>query len=142
MIAKCCNLLEASSLPGVPILIRSRLIIKKVICLLFTLLLLGLSIKFINYSIRSYYNHEVVTNINVYHLNESQFPAVSFCLQSYENKSDYLEVDDFIVYCRFDGDQCNGSDFEIVHDPSNRKCYRFNSVKNATFNLTSIKNAT
>ena len=47
MIAMCLDLLESTSLPRVPIFIKSKQIITKIVWLVFTLILLGLSIHFI-----------------------------------------------------------------------------------------------
>ena len=85
------DLLESSSLPGVPVLIKSKQLIVKIVWLLGTVIMLGLSIKYIIDSIQSYYNFEVVTSINVFKEKESQFPAVSFYIQYNENSTNLIK---------------------------------------------------
>ena len=142
MIEKCKELLESSSLPGVPILTRSRQVLTRIVWLIFILIFVCLSIKYVIESVQSYYEYELVTNINVYREKESQFPAVSFCMNLIEKGIDIASLNEVIVYCKFDGNQCNATDFEITRDPSGRMCYRFNSGKNAFNQSTLIKNST
>ena len=131
------DLLESSSLPGLPILLKSKHIAVKIVWLLFGLLLSGLSIFYTIKSIQTFYDYEVVTNIDVISEPSSKFPAISFCMMS--NSSDLSDV---IFACYFEETDCNYTDFEMYEFPaSNYICYRFNTGKNAINQSTKIMNS-
>jgi len=101
---------------------------------------IGTLIYFLNKSINSYLNYDVVTNINVYREEAPQFPAVSFCVISEE----LISINESIIDCEFNSQQCNLSEFEIVDytDTTGETCYRFNSKHNAFNQTNSVKNTT
>lgn len=138
MIAKCLDLLESSSVPGVPILFKSKQITTKIVWLLTTLILLAYSIKYVVDSIQSYYNYEKVTSINVYRDFSPQFPAISFCM-NFSNLS-IPNLSDIILFCQYDEIKCNASDFEMYYGLTERACYRFNSGNNKSLIKNSTKN--
>ena len=60
---------------------KSKQKITKIFWLAFTTILVSLSINYVATSVQSYFDYEVITNIETHHTNYSQFPAVSFCVQ-------------------------------------------------------------
>ena len=141
MIAKCFELFESSSLPGVPVLTRSKQTITRIVWLVFTIVLVGLSINYVIQTVQMYYNFEVVTNIKVFSDNAPKFPTISICMQLNDNQTSVPDANDVIVFCSFEGNTCNGTDFEFFQD-SFRISYRFNSGRNAFNRPSPVKNST
>ena len=146
------ELLESSSFPGVPIVIKSKQSIVKLIWLVFILLLLAASIYFVTDSILTFFKYEKITNIDVFSEQTSPFPAISFCMFfKYSNQSNISNSENFIFENSFfESTILNATDFEVVHFPirinselsSDFTCFRFNSGKNALNQSTALRNAT
>ena len=142
MKSQLLDLLESSSLPGVPILIKSKQLIVKIVWLLFILLFTALSIYYVIESIHTYYNFDVVTNIHVISEQALPFPAVSFCM-IFNRSNTKPTISDVIKFSSFEKKEFHSSDFEIFFfpDPFNLTCFRFNSGKNVFNQSTSVINS-
>jgi len=135
------ELLESSSLPGLSILIKSKQIIVKIVWFIFIVFLMSLSIKCVIETIKTYYEYQVVTNINVISEQTLPFPTVSFCMNS-KIKPNISNLNNVLLSCNFEQSTCNSSDFEIQYypDKSFSMCLRFNSGKNFFNESTTIRN--
>jgi hypothetical protein len=131
---KLKNLLELSSLPGVPTLIKVKHKTISLIWLIFIIFLSVLTIILILIEIKSYFDYKIITNIDVIREDESQFPTVSFCFRyinnNTTNSNDKFELKNILTNCQFNLNQCNWTDFEVYSLTFNNvteKCFRFNS---------------
>lgn len=138
------DLLDSSSLPGIPILLKCKKLISKFVWFLGLILLLSLSVKYIIDTLQTYYNYELVTNIFTYNERSSPFPAISFCFK-YDNSKNIPHVDDVVISCFFELNPCYSRDFEVFQDVNSVICYRFNSFneksKRRNAHLTSMQNS-
>ena len=124
------KLLEATSLPGIPLLIRTKYKSSKTVWFISSLVLVALSIKNVADSFTEYYSYEVVTNTDIFRESKSQFPAVSFCLPVKTNTSaDTPLLKEALINCKFDQNNCAWQDFESIDIGFGIVCYRFNSGK-------------
>ncbi len=140
MNSKLFDLLESTSLPGLPLLFKIKQLIVKIFWLLSLILLMGLSIRYVTESIQSYFDYEVITNIKVIRELTPQFPAISFCVNfTQRSNSTISDLKEFIINCTFEQNPFNSTDFEIYKDPFQSTCFRFNSGKNAYNQTTPIK---
>ncbi len=94
------ELLESSSLPGLSILIKSKQIIVKIVWFIFIVFLMSLSIKCVIETIKTYYEYQVVTNINVISEQTLPFPTVSFCMNS-KIKPNISNLNNVLLSCNF-----------------------------------------
>ena len=97
---KLKNLLEATSLPGLPLLLKSKSLIVKLIWLLFISLFGTGCIYFARKSLLDYFSYNTVTNMNIIKQNETQFPTVSFCIYQSNLIEENILLNDFIISCK------------------------------------------
>lgn len=139
------NPIEMLSWPGVSILIRSKHLAAKLVWLVCILTSIGTGVFILKKNFESYLKYEVITNTNVIREEASQFPAISFCMLF--NVSKLLPNASSILYsCFFETKNCSWNDFEIYNtnfgSQYNFVCYRFNSGKNISNEITDIRNST
>ena len=130
---KLKDLLESSSLPGVPIIIKSNHKIVTFIWFISLFSLITLSTYYISESINEYLSYKVITNIDLINESQSKFPMISFCINNNNIESNLLE--NIMFYCYFDTIKCNWTDFEVYTSQRSEICYQFNTGKNV-FNVT------
>jgi len=145
---KLKNLLELSSLPGVPTLLKAKYKLVSFIWLISIIFLSVSTIFLIITEIKSYFDYKIITNIDVIREDESQFPTVSFCLRYTNNNNNSInqfELKNILTNCQFNLIQCNWTDFEVYSLTFNNvteKCFRFNSgydyFKNTTKSIQTI----
>ena len=116
-----------SSGHGLPNFIRAeRRSIKFLWLVAFMLVISGFGY-FINKSFNDYYSYKVITNINIYNDKHMNFPSVTIC-----NKNPgSLKIEKLLYYCKFNGHDCDASDFKTVElfDDINlgiKECVTFN----------------
>ena len=145
---KLKELFEASSLPGVPILVTTKYNQVKIIWLALLLISIGASGYFIYDSINDYFEYQIITNTDVIREEESQFPAITFCVPNNDeqnNKTYFLSnyLNRILRYCQFDLTSCSYLDFEIYkisnQSQINETCFRFNSGRNYMNKPTQIR---
>jgi hypothetical protein len=146
---KLKELFEASSLPGVPILVTTKYNQVKIIWFIFLLISIGTSGYFIYDSINDYFEYQIITNTDVIREEESQFPTITFCVPNNDeqnNKTYFLSnyLHRILKYCQFDLTNCTYLDFELYkisnQSQINETCFRFNSGRNYMNKPTQIKN--
>lgn len=120
---KIKDLFQSASIPCISNISKSHLLISKLTWLISFILLFAIFVMFARETSLNYFEHEVITNVDIIREEESEFPTVSFCINQRLNLSQFLEG------CIFDMQECNWSDFE-VNDFLNETCYRFNSGRN------------
>jgi hypothetical protein len=137
---KLKDLLEATALPGMSLLIKSKSLIVKLIWLLFISLFGTCCIHFTRKSLLDYFSYNTVTNMNIIKQNETQFPTVSFCIHlSNTNQLKNISLNDYIISCRFDFKNCKlDQDFQIYSLKRGILCFRFNSNQNEIKNISRI----
>ena len=131
---KLKDLLESSSLPGVPIIIKSNHKIVTFIWFISLFSLITLSTYYISESINEYLSYKVITNIDLINESQSEFPMISFCINNNNNIESNL-LENIMFYCYFDTIKCNWTDFEVYTSQRSEICYQFNTGKNV-FNVT------
>jgi hypothetical protein len=148
---KLKELFEASSLPGVPILVTTKYNQVKIIWSILLIVSIGTSGYFIYDSINDYFEYQIITNIDVIREEESQFPTITFCVpnndeQNNNNKTYFLSnyFTRILRSCQFDLTNCTYLDFELYKISNqfqiNETCFRFNSGRNYINKATQIKN--
>ena len=125
-------LFQSASIPCISNISKSHLLISKLTWLISFILLFAIFVMFARETSLNYFEHEVITNVDIIREEESEFATVSFCINQRLNLSQFLEG------CFFDMQECDWSDFE-VNDFLNETCYRFNSGRNYYNETTSIK---
>ena len=136
---KLKDLLEATSLPGLPLLLKSKSLIVKLIWLLFISLFGTGCIYFARKSLLDFFSYNTVTNINIIKQNETQFPTVSFCIYQSNLTEENISLNEFIISCKFDFKNCNlDKDFKIYSLKRGDLCFRFNSNKSEIKNISRI----
>jgi hypothetical protein len=130
--AQIKSILSATSLQFILHPIRSKRILIKIFNICFLIVSLILSIYFISLNIIDYFKYETVTSIQTIHEKESTFPTISLC--KLEEKNFELNL----TQLSFNKENLKNewkNHFELYHDYTYNKCYRFNSGKNM-FNKT------
>ena len=125
-------ILLATSLQFILHPIRSKRMLIKIFNICFLIVSLILSIYFISLNIIDYFKYETVTSIQTIHEKESTFPTISLC--KLEEKNFELNL----TQLSFNKENLKNewqNHFELYHDYTYNKCYRFNSGKNM-FNKT------
>jgi len=136
---KLKNLLESTSLPGLPLLIKSKYLIVKLIWLLFISLFGTGCVFFTRKSLLDFFSYNTITNVNIIKQNETQFPTVSFCIHQSNLTAENISLNDYIISCKFDFKNCNlDQDFKIYYIKRGDLCFRFNSDKNNIKNTSRI----
>ncbi len=120
---KIKDLFQSASIPCISNISKSHLLISKLTWLIGFFLLFAIFVMFARETSLNYFEHEVITNVDIIREEEAEFPTVSFCINQRLNLSQFLDG------CIFDMQECNWSDFE-VKDFLNETCYRFNSGHN------------
>ena len=126
---KVKNLFETSQLPGVANLIRSKNIFIKILWIICYIILFAWCGIFLYDTLTSYFEYEVVTNIDIIREEQAQFPTVSFCITPTNFSNEIPKLKNFLFSCEFDSNSCNWTDFETYTNDINEVCYRFNSGK-------------
>jgi hypothetical protein len=136
---KLKDLLEATSLPGLPLLIKSKSLIVKLIWLLFISLFGTGCVYFTRNSLLDFFSYNTVTSMNIIKQNETQFPTVSFCVYLSNLTLENIPLNDYIISCKFDFKDCNlDKDFKIYSITRGDLCFRFNSDQNKIKNISRI----
>jgi len=131
---KLKDLLEATSLPGLPLLIKSKSLIVKLIWLLFISLFGTGCVYFTRNSLLDFFSYNTVTSMNIIKQNETQFPTVSFCVYLSNLTLENIPLNDYIISCKFDFKDCNlDKDFKIYSITRGDLCFRFNSDQNSVY---------
>ena len=124
--------LECSSLPGLYLIVKSKHIIVRLIWFISVVLLLYPVTFQSSELISDYFNHDVISNINIYDESESEFPAVSFCI-TMENNETIPSLNASMIECRFNQLDCYSNQFEVYTFYFNgliQICYRFSTQLN------------
>jgi hypothetical protein len=124
--------LECSSLPGLYLIVKSKHIIVRLIWFISVVLLFYPVILQSSDLILDYFNHDVISNINIYDESESEFPAVSFCI-TMENNKTIPSLNESMIYCNFNQLDCDSNQFEVYTFYFNdliQICYRFSTQLN------------
>lgn len=133
---KIKELLVSTTAHGIPKIVQSKNIIIKLMWIICTILSICACAYFLFKSLTNYFNYEVVTNINIYREEKSDFPTVSFCIESPKENI----LDKILFDCRFNQLKCSSSDFEFyLSELTNETCYRFNSGKDKDNQIIPIK---
>jgi hypothetical protein len=124
--------LECSSLPGLYLIVKSKHIIVRLIWLISVVVLFYPVTLQSSDLILDYFNHDVISNINLYDESESEFPAVSFCITD-ENNDTIPSLNEFMLFCNFNQLDCDSNQFEVYTFYFNdliQICYRFSTQLN------------
>jgi hypothetical protein len=125
---KIVELALVSTSHGLPSVFRTKRKILKVIWLLLFLFGCGYGSSTVIKSIIDYFEYPVVTNIEeIYEKSEIEYPKISFINLKYPKLN--LTLDKYIVYCTFNLENCNLSDFEMIQDELGFVSYKFNKNK-------------
>lgn len=125
--------LSATTFHGIPHLCREKIIILKVIWILFILTSICACAYFVTKTTLNYLNHDIVTNVNVIYELQSQFPAVSVCSSiGFTNETNLLKS-------QFN---LNVIEYYKWQDSYYKECYRFNAGKNLLSEPIDIYNST
>jgi hypothetical protein len=122
---KLKDLLEATSLPGLPLLLKSKSLIVKLIWLLFISLFGTGCIFFTSKSLVDFFSYNTIANINIIKQNETQFPTVSFC--ETQNNSDFNIKILYLWFQNVNLIEDWQNHIESYSDSEYGRCYRFNS---------------
>ncbi len=138
---KLKNILESSSLPGISNLFRTRKFLIKLIWIASFFTLIGFCVYFAKDSSSNYFEHEIITNINLISEKHAQFPAVSVCITNSPDK--HPKLNDILEICLFDTNECDSeNDFEEYIIQPNETCYRFNTGKKNQIKNMSVADPT
>ena len=137
----------------------------KIFALIFVLASTGLASYLVIDSVLSYFAYGVTSASRTIYETPTLFPKVTFCnlnrftteyaygltqnknfnpkdLTSDEKKLLAHDLDDVLIECTFNGNQCNSSDFIWSFDPWYGNCYTFNSGFNSNGNKIDLKKST
>ena len=121
-----------SSAHGLPRMIRTDIILIKIIWLIVLICSICLGLYFISSSIEDYYKYDVNTKIDVINEKISDFPSICIC--STHRKGLNYSLEKLILHCKFNRNtECKSKFrdyFEAYNDHVYGLCYRFNSGKN------------
>ena len=127
IVEKSLEIALNSSVIGLPNIIRSeKFYLRFMWTVLFTLSSAA-TIGIIAKEINSYFDYEVVTNINVYKQNPAEFPAISFNIL--RNGTFNISLNETLKKCQFNNKPCNSSDFDMIQDQFGQYSYRFSNKK-------------
>jgi hypothetical protein len=125
---KIIELALVSTSHGLPSVFRTERKILKVIWLFLFLFGCGYGTSTVIKSISDYFDYPVVTNIEeIYQKSEIEYPQISFINLNYPKLN--LTLEKSIVYCYFNLENCNSSDFEMIQDELGFVSYKFNKNK-------------
>ena len=85
-------------------------------------------------SVLNYFEFEVITNIDSKFTLPIEFPAVTIC-----NSNQNITLDDMLIECHFNVENCTFEDFYLNVRGGGFKCYTFNMGKDFFGNSRKIK---
>ena len=108
------EIIEHSSIHGLPNIASTKRTFNKLMWITFTLLSAGVSIYLIVRSFQTFFSYEVVTRIDDWPQNPLNFPTVSICNLNQPKTSYSLE--ELLVDCSFNGNKCVANNFTSFYD--------------------------
>jgi hypothetical protein len=134
------ELLETSTLHGIPNIVRTKSLFILIMWSSFTVLSACYGSYFVFKSIVDYLKYDTVTKIEIINEKVVQFPAISICTIPILNTT----INEIVIKSYFDDLlQSNFSDyFEEYADPLKGKCFRYNTGKNIHNKSYDIQNST
>jgi len=125
------KIISESTIHGIPNIFKKKILFSKLIWIVATLVCFNLCLLLVAQSILAYLENDVVTSIKKWKSTPLAFPVISFCNLNKFNTINKYNLSDLLIYCEFNGIECNSNDFISFYDMNYGLCYRFNS--NSTF---------
>ena len=132
IIKKTKDSLESSSILAIPKILSSKYKVLRLIWAVCLVLSIGASGWYLFQSLSSYFEHEIVTKLQVNNVNQLKFPVISICdLKSFFDKQAYkgIHLESINRAMFLEKELVKEDEFEAYKDPSYGNCVRFNSGK-------------
>lgn len=120
---KISELALVSTSHGLPSAFRTERTFLKIFWLFLFVLGCGGGVLFVSKSMIDYFDYPVVTNICDTYETPIQYPQISFINMKYPKLN--ISLEKTLVYCFFNLETCNSSDFEIIKDDLGFVSYKF-----------------
>jgi hypothetical protein len=127
---KTKELIMASTSHGLPNIFRTNRIIFKLMWFILFLLSTALGINTVIGTVNTYLNYEIVTKIDVITEIPTNFPAITII--NLRNKKMNISLNELMIYCNFNLEECDENDFEMIVDNFGFVSYIFKPKKSYT----------